>query len=110
MTKFLFLFPFLVYAADRDWPTYGGGPEGMRYSPLTQIDRSNVAKLQVAWTFDTTEGRSDLQTQPIVVGNVFYGLTPKQHLFALDAATGKELWRFDPAAGGRGPRSSSWPA
>ena len=83
MMKFLFLFPFLLSAADRDWPTYGGGPEGMRYSLLTQIDRSNVAKLQVAWTFDTGEGRGDMQTQPIVVGNVLYGLTPKYRLFAL---------------------------
>ncbi len=103
MMKFLFLFPFLLSAADRDWPTYGGGPEGMRYSLLTQIDRSNVAKLQVAWTFDTGEGRGDMQTQPIVVGNVLYGLTPKYRLFALDAATGKELWRFDSGVGGRGP-------
>ena len=103
MTKILFLLPFLLSAADHDWPAYGGGPEGMRYSPLTQIDRSNVAKLKVAWTFDTTEGKGDAQTQPIVVGNVFYGLTAKYRLFALDAATGKELWRFDPGVGGRGP-------
>ena len=80
---------------ERNWPAYGGGPQGTRYSDLRQINRSNVAKLQVAWTYDTADGTGDPQTQPIVVHGVLYGLTPRHKVIALDAATGKLLWRFD---------------
>lgn len=76
-------------AADRDWPAYGGGAEGIRYSPLKQIHRGNVAKLHVAWTFDTHESPGDPQTQPIVVRGVLYGVTPTHKVVALDAGTGK---------------------
>src|SRR5436305_11308027 len=67
-------------AQTADWPGYGGGPAGIRYSTLKQIDRSNVAKLQVAWSYDTADGPGDPQTQPIVVKGVLYGLTPKHKL------------------------------
>ncbi|MGA8230623.1 MAG: PQQ-binding-like beta-propeller repeat protein [Candidatus Acidiferrales bacterium] len=76
-----------------DWPAYGGGPEGSRYSPLQQINRQNVANLQVAWTYDTAE-EGGLETSPIIVGGVLYGITPAQEIFALDAATGRQLWKF----------------
>jgi quinoprotein glucose dehydrogenase len=78
----------------RGWPAYGGGPEQMRYSALTQIDRTNVAQLQMAWRYDTGE-KGGLQTQPIVADGLLYGLTPTHKVFALDAATGREVWRFD---------------
>src|SRR5688572_29330478 len=87
----------------RRWSSYGGGPEQLRYSSLTQINRKNVATLQVAWTFDTGEA-GDLQTQPIVVGNLLYAYSPTQRVLALDAATGKAVWTFDAKLqGGRGP-------
>jgi quinoprotein glucose dehydrogenase len=80
-------------AEHRDWPGYGGGPEDTRYSPLSQVNRQNVRNLQVAWTYDTGE-TGGLQTSPIVVDGVLYGITPTEKIFALDAATGKELWKF----------------
>jgi quinoprotein glucose dehydrogenase len=86
----------------RGWPAYGGGPEQMRYSSLTQINRTNVAKLEVAWTYDTKE-TGGLQTQPIVVDGVLFAYTPTQKIFAVRAATGEPLWRFDSQIAGRGP-------
>jgi len=86
-----------------DWPAYGGSAAGIRYSTLRQIDRSNVARLQVAWLWDAAEGRGDTQTQPVVVDGVVYGITPKHKVVALDAATGKLRWRFDSGMEGRGP-------
>ncbi len=78
-----------------DWPRYGGSAAQIRYSPLRQIDRTNVARLELAWTFDTGEPGA-MQTQPIVVGGVLYGLTPGHKTFALRASTGEKLWTFDP--------------
>jgi quinoprotein glucose dehydrogenase len=89
-------------AADSDWREYNGGADGDHYSPLTQIDRTNVSHLQPAWTFDTGE-RGGMQTNPLIVGRVLYGYTPKLKIFALDAATGKQLWRFDPGIEGTQP-------
>ena len=63
----------LSSAADRDWPAYGGGPAGIRYSDLKQIDRNNVKQLTVAWSYDTADGAGDPQTQPILVDGVLYG-------------------------------------
>ncbi len=88
-----------------DWPAYGGTVEQTRYSTLRQINARNVAQLEVAWTYDTGE-TGGLQTQPIVVGGVLYGISPSQKIFALDAATGAALWTFDPrlpAPQARGP-------
>ena len=86
----------------RDWPVYGGTPENNRYSSLAQINRGNVKQLQVAWAFDTGES-GGLQTSPIIVGRVLYGYSPSQKVIALDAATGKLLWKFDPAVEGWQP-------
>jgi quinoprotein glucose dehydrogenase len=95
--------------ADRDWPAYGGGPEGIRYSPLKQINRSNIGRLKVAWTFDTHESPGDPQTQPILVHGVLYGVTPTHKVVALDGATGKLRWTFDSGIRGRGPnRGLTW--
>jgi quinoprotein glucose dehydrogenase len=87
---------------DREWPVYGGASENNHYSPLTQINRSNVRQLKVAWSFDTEEP-GGLQTSPIVVEGVLYGLTPTQKVFALNAATGKLLWKFDSGIRGTQP-------
>jgi len=89
-----------------NWPAYGGGPEETRYSSLRQIDRSNVQDLRVAWTFDTADGPGDPQTQPIMIDGVLFGLTPKHKVVALDAASGKLLWRFDSGVVGRGANRS----
>lgn len=85
-----------------DWPSYGGDSGGSRYSPLTQVNLDNVHNLEPAWTYDTGENKDasqrgmDIQCQPIVIRGVLYGTTPEMKLFALDAATGKEIWKFDP--------------
>ncbi len=85
-----------------DWPAYGGVPENNHYSKLTQINRSNVKRLTVAWSFDTQE-EGGLQSSPIIVDGVLYGLTPTQKVFALDAATGKLFWKFDSGIRGTQP-------
>ena len=85
-----------------DWQIYGGTPENNHFSSLTQINRKNVKQLRVAWTYDTQEP-GGLQTSPIVVGGVLYGLTPSQKVFALNAATGKLLWKFDSGIPGTQP-------
>lgn len=87
----------------REWPVVGGGPEGTRYSPLKQINRKNVRKLQQVWRFDSGdeyEG-SEIQCNPIVVNGVLYAATPRLRIVALDAATGKLLWDFDARRGQR---------
>jgi quinoprotein glucose dehydrogenase len=86
----------------QDWPAYGGGPTNTHYSPLAQINRSNVKQLEIAWTFDTGE-QGGLQTSPIIVGGVLYGITPTQKVFALNAATGKLLWKFNSGIKGTQP-------
>ncbi len=79
----------------QDWPVYGGNAMQQRFSPLTQINRSNVEKLKVAWTYKVGD-RGGVQTNPLVIGHTLYGFTPTQKAFALDAATGRQLWIFDP--------------
>jgi quinoprotein glucose dehydrogenase len=86
---------------NRNWPAYGGGLEQIRYSTLNQINRQNVARLEVAWTYDTGEPGA-MQTQPIVVDGVLYGLTPTHKTFAIRAATGQPVWTFDPGMRGSG--------
>ncbi len=77
-----------------DWPVYGGTAENKHYSNLTQINRTNVKELKVAWSYDTGE-KGGLQTSPIIVADVLYGITPTQKVFAVNAANGKLLWKFD---------------
>jgi len=86
----------------QDWPAYGGAPENRHYSKLAQINRSNVKRLAVAWSFDTQE-EGGLQTSPIIVEGALYGITPTQKVFALDAVTGKLLWKFDSRIRGTQP-------
>jgi quinoprotein glucose dehydrogenase len=85
-----------------DWRVYGGSAEYLHYSPLAQINRSNVKQLRVAWTYDTGE-QGGLQTSPLVVDGVLFGITPTQKIFAVDAASGKELWKFDSGIKGMQP-------
>ena len=85
-----------------DSSVYGGAPENSHYSTLSQINRSNVKQLAVAWSFDTEE-EGGLQTSPIIVNGVLYGITPTQKVFALDAGTGKLKWKFDSGIKGTQP-------
>ena len=90
--------------ADADWPAYGRDRGGERFSPLTRIDRSNVAALTVAWRFSTGEAgagyetgaRTSFEATPLVVDGTMYFSTALGRVFALDAATGAERWRFNP--------------
>ena len=94
----------IVSAAAQEWPTTSGDPGGAKYSPLKQIDRSNVARLKVAWTFHTGDlsdgktlpSRSAFEATPLVIDGVMYVMTPFSRLIAIDAETGKQLWAFDP--------------
>ncbi len=97
-----------------EWPAYGNDPGGSRYSPLAQVDRSNVAALELAWSFSTGDaghdpgmeqqgacgdchtGDSKFEATPILVDGRLFVSTPLNRIVALDPASGRELWRFDP--------------
>jgi quinoprotein glucose dehydrogenase len=91
-------------APEREWRVHGGDPGHTQHSPLAQVTPANVAGLRVAWTYHTgdarADGRSQIQCNPVVVDGVLYGTSAGLKAFALDAATGRELWRFDPFAAG----------
>ncbi|MEO6963258.1 MAG: pyrroloquinoline quinone-dependent dehydrogenase, partial [Puia sp.] len=86
---------------NKNWKVTGGSKANIKYSALKEIDSSNVNKLQVAWVYHTEHNDSanfgPMEGNPIVIGNILYGVSPKMKLFAVDAATGKEKWVFDPA-------------
>ena len=84
-----------------DWPVYHGNDDHTHYTTLDQITPTNISKLKVAWTFATHDefAGSEMQSNPIVIDGVLYATTPKMQVFALEAATGKQLWRFDPING-----------
>jgi quinoprotein glucose dehydrogenase len=86
----------------QDWAAYGGDQAKTHYSPLTQINKSNVKQMEVAWSYDTEE-TGGLQTSPIEVNGVLFGISPSQKIFALDAATGKVKWKFDSGIVGTQP-------
>ena len=93
-----------------EWPVYGGDAGGLKYSPLTTIDRSNVSRLTVAWTWKTGEQPvtppgatiparpGQFQVTPLAIGDTLFLSTPFNRVVALDAATGRELWAYDPHA------------
>ncbi len=86
-------------AAGKNWPTYLGDKSASHYSTLAQITPENVPQLEVAWTWHAGDARSDssqIQCNPLVIDGVVYATTPQLKLAALEAATGKELWRFEP--------------
>jgi quinoprotein glucose dehydrogenase len=89
------------------WTVAKADAESTSYSPLDQINKSNVSKLQVAWAFhydDAKEGArfNGSQCNPIVIDDVMYVASVQRTIFALEAGTGKKIWSFDPFNGGRG--------
>src|SRR4051812_11550253 len=93
-------------AQDVDSRIYLGDKERSHYSRLNQINRSNVTKLTVAWTYDTGD-KGEYQANNLIVAGMLYTASPTRKVIALDAATGRELWKWDPqserpgAGGGR---------
>jgi quinoprotein glucose dehydrogenase len=91
-------------APDAGWPNYGNDPGGTRYSPAKQIDRGNVAQLQVAWTYRTgalpydeeLDKKAAFEATPILVDGKLFLSTPYDHVMALNAVSGVKLWEFDP--------------
>jgi glucose dehydrogenase len=86
-------FASLCTADTADWPLHGANHQNHRHSPLQQIDRSNLTKLSLAWSYRTGKVGS-FQASPIVVGGIMYISTAFNDVVALDAASGKEIWRY----------------
>ena len=96
------------FAQRVDWPQPSGDAGAMRWSPLADIDRNNVSRLGIAWTWKTNEKNipaaadqrparpGQFQVSPIVIGDTMYLSTPYAQVAALDARTGRELWKYDP--------------
>ncbi|EQB14709.1 glucose dehydrogenase [Sphingobium quisquiliarum P25] len=89
--------------AGTDWPAYGGSESARRFSPLTQITPANVASLEQVWLTHTgdmpssaAKGTYGAENTPLKIGNMLYVCTPKSIVIALDPATGRQRWRFDP--------------
>ena len=84
----------------REWQSYLGDPSRDHFSPLSQINRDTVADLKVVWSYESGDadstGGTQIQFNPLVVKGVLYGASPTLRFFALNAATGEELWSFDP--------------
>ncbi len=93
---------------DQEWRSYGHDPGGMRYSPLKQINATNVHLLQRAWSYEVAQGPDSgieaFESTPLMVDGVLYFTTPTSRAIAVDGDTGKELWVFDPFAGESGTR------
>src|SRR4030095_6394400 len=79
-----------------EWVTHGNDPAETRYSPLDQINRSNVSRLGLAWTSVAGEGGGNQEATPLFSNGVLYAITNWSIVFAVDARTGRELWRYDP--------------
>lgn len=105
----------------QDWPFRGGDPGGQNYSPLRQIHRDNVSTLRLDWTWETGEHRGRFrrwlqkvfsrepaepgwfEATPIMIGDTLYLSTPLNRVVALDAESGRLVWRYDPGAQDLGP-------
>jgi PQQ-dependent dehydrogenase (methanol/ethanol family) len=87
-------------ASARQWPVNGGTDLEQHFSPLDQIDTTNVGKLGLSWSFEFDSNRGQEAT-PIVAGGVMYVSTAWSRIYALDAATGRQLWRYDPKVAGK---------
>lgn len=86
-----------------NWEVYSGDSKGSKYSALNEIDKENVKDLQLAWTYSTGDmreaPRTTIECNPIIVGSKIFLTSPGLKVIALDAASGDELWKFDPYNG-----------
>ena len=87
----------LLDSPNREWLTYGGDYAETHYSPLDQINPSTLDRLGLAWEWEILGNAGNLEATPLVSGGVLYATGSWSHVFALDAATGDLLWRWDPA-------------
>jgi quinohemoprotein ethanol dehydrogenase len=78
------------------WLSYGRSQSETRYSPLKLIDASNVSRLGLSWSYALGAGGGNQEGTPLVWNNTLYGITSWSVVFAVDATTGKQLWRWDP--------------
>jgi quinoprotein glucose dehydrogenase len=107
------MLPLLAFAANKktpqknrsaNWSAYGSDAGGSRHSTLTQINKTNVGQLQIAWTYKTGEaenksrlrGKSAFEATPLFIDDTLYFSTPFSRVIALDPTTGKERWTYDP--------------
>ena len=90
-----------------EWLTYGLTQGETRYSPLDQINASNVKRLGLAWSYDLGTGGGGQEATPLVSNGTIYGITNWSVVFAVDARTGKELWRWDPEVNQEAVRPAS---
>ena len=101
VAAFLTLAFALLMAADTSWPTYNGDYSGRRYSTLAQIDQSNLDSLALQWTYRITNveslrgvGKPEIKSTPLMIDGALYFTIP-DHVYAVDARSGRELWHFD---------------
>jgi len=87
--------PAAASPADVDWTTYLGDKGRTLYSPLQQINRNNVTQLKIAWTYDTGD-KGEYQANNLIIAGVLYTASPTRKVIALDAGTGRELWKWNP--------------
>ncbi|MHA8051635.1 outer membrane protein assembly factor BamB family protein [Aquirufa sp. ROCK-SH2] len=92
LLSLVFSFAFFSFQ-NIDWPDYLGGSDRNHFSRLDQITKENVKNLEVAWTYSMPDS-GQMQSSPIIIKGVLYGISSSVQAFALDAATGKEIWRF----------------
>lgn len=95
MYKKLLLLSFIAFAfsSSEDWAEYLGGADRNHYSTLTQINAENVDKLKIAWEYNLPDS-GQMQVNPLIIKGILYGVSASVQAFALDATTGKEIWRF----------------
>ena len=93
----------LPIGSGQNWAVYGGDHASSQYSHLSQITTENVSQLELAWSYSSGDkdekNRSQIQCNPLIIDGILYGSSPKLKFFALDAATGEEIWSYDPFAG-----------
>lgn len=98
----LFLLLLLISSTktptNTDWTSYNGGDDCNHFSPLSQINPSNVSQLKLAWEYtsdgaDTVKNTTQIQCNPLIINGVLYGVSAGSQVFALNAATGQELWK-----------------
>jgi alcohol dehydrogenase (cytochrome c) len=79
-----------------NWPQYHRTSNAWRYSPLDQINKTNIAKLKVAWIHQGGDITHGIQETPIAIDGMVYSITANNRVAAIDGETGQEIWRFEP--------------